>query len=183
MQPWQRLGQRDSITTRADLQESLTITRRTDQTAQLLMHNTDLLQELLESMAIPQATHALKLSCQPGQKAHLKRQDILAMLSSLDFHQKQKDVFANRHSGTGQWFLESDQFQRRLNGTQAASLWCRGIRKLPIPLTLSKLAFPGPITDPPNVATAGKTVNLVISHAIAGERGGQGVRRQYSFRP
>jgi ankyrin repeat domain-containing protein 50 len=58
----------------------------------------------------------------------LERDDILATLSPLDFHEKQNDVFANHHLGTGQWLLNTDQFQKWFTGKETSVLWCPGIR-------------------------------------------------------
>jgi hypothetical protein len=64
-----------------------------------------------------------------GREAALQRDDILARLSSLDFHEKQRDIFAKHHEGTSQWLLETDEFQRWFKGEQPSILWCLGNRK------------------------------------------------------
>jgi hypothetical protein len=40
----------------------------------------------------------------------------LNWLSPLSFEQKQKDIFAETHKNTGQWFLQDDKYQQWLNG-------------------------------------------------------------------
>lgn len=47
-------------------------------------------------------------------------------LSPLSFAEKQKDVYANAQSGTGQWFLQSQQYKQWLLGKHEV-LWCHGI--------------------------------------------------------
>jgi hypothetical protein len=58
----------------------------------------------------------------------LERDDVLANLSLLDFHEKQKDVFANHHRGTGQWLLNTYNFQKWFTDKETSVLWCPGIR-------------------------------------------------------
>ena len=43
----------------------------------------------------------------------------------MQFWQKQDNVFSDHHPGTGQWFLESDQFQNWLD-SNPTNLWCHG---------------------------------------------------------
>ena len=54
-----------------------------------------------------------------------EREKIIAWLSPVDFWQKQDDVFSDAHSGTGQWFLDLQQFQRWLSG-DPRDMWCHG---------------------------------------------------------
>ena len=63
-----------------------------------------------------------------GQESALERDKILRGLSSLDFHNKQRDVFEKHHQGTGQWLFETDEFQQWYKGGQNSTLWCPGIR-------------------------------------------------------
>jgi len=58
----------------------------------------------------------------------LERNELLAWLSELDFHDKQRDTFTKHHQGTGQWLLDSELFQRWLSCEQTTTLWCPGIR-------------------------------------------------------
>ncbi|KAJ9360173.1 hypothetical protein C8Q69DRAFT_527788 [Paecilomyces variotii] len=54
------------------------------------------------------------------------RQKVLNWLSPIDHDSEQSDSFALRQENTGQWFLESDGFLKRLNG-QSKTLLCQGI--------------------------------------------------------
>ncbi|KAL9630679.1 MAG: hypothetical protein Q9204_004595, partial [Flavoplaca sp. TL-2023a] len=54
-----------------------------------------------------------------------EREKIIAWLSPVDFWQKQDDVFSDAHPGTGQWFLDMQQFQRWLSG-DPRDMWCHG---------------------------------------------------------
>ena len=60
------------------------------------------------------------------ETAH-ERGNILAWLSSLDFHKKQRDTHGRHCSGTGNWFLNGDSFRRWLNSAHSSTLWCSGI--------------------------------------------------------
>jgi len=60
-----------------------------------------------------------------------ENQKILSWLSHLSFEDKQKDIFSKHHPGTGEWFLNKDEFKEwRDSGLDEPSiLWCPGIRK------------------------------------------------------
>lgn len=64
-----------------------------------------------------------------GREASLERDEILKGLSSLTFHEKQRDLLDKHHQGTGQWMLHSEEFQRWFNGQENSTLWCYGMRK------------------------------------------------------
>jgi len=51
---------------------------------------------------------------------------ILNWLTSTDYAPQQSDFIARRQEGTGQWFLESNEFQQWLN-TSEQTLFCPGI--------------------------------------------------------
>lgn len=53
--------------------------------------------------------------------------DIMAWLSPLDFLKKQNDVFVKHQEGTGEWILDSKEFNDWLLGS-GTTLWCPGIR-------------------------------------------------------
>lgn len=53
---------------------------------------------------------------------------VLTWLSQLEFYSKQDDARSRCQEGTGQWFLESAEFNSWVN-TDARVLWCPGIRK------------------------------------------------------
>ncbi|KAH9882828.1 hypothetical protein J1614_000194 [Plenodomus biglobosus] len=57
----------------------------------------------------------------------LERDKILAWLSSIDFHTKQRDTHSRHCNGTGGWFLDVDEFKQWLNNTHNSTLWCSGI--------------------------------------------------------
>lgn len=54
---------------------------------------------------------------------------VLDWLSPLMFGPKQNDVFEKRQEGTGEWFLQSDEFQHWLGDNSPSCLWCPGPRK------------------------------------------------------
>ena len=62
------------------------------------------------------------------QETASERDRVLNRLSSLDFHDKQKDVFRKHHQGTGQWLLGNDKFREWSSSNQNSILWCPGIR-------------------------------------------------------
>ncbi|KAK5309727.1 hypothetical protein LTR70_010039 [Exophiala xenobiotica] len=64
-----------------------------------------------------------------SREAILEREDIEKRLSMLNFHQKQKDVFAKHEEGTGQWLLETDEFKQWMDDTKPAVFWGPGTRK------------------------------------------------------
>ncbi|KAI4132500.1 MAG: hypothetical protein LQ341_006269 [Variospora aurantia] len=53
---------------------------------------------------------------------------VLTWLSQLEFYSKQDDARSRCQEGTGQWFLESAEFNTWVH-TDARVLWCPGIRK------------------------------------------------------
>ncbi|KAL8853778.1 MAG: hypothetical protein Q9221_001421 [Calogaya cf. arnoldii] len=55
-----------------------------------------------------------------------RRERIISWLSPINFRQKQEDVFHDAHPGTGQWFLDSEQFKRWLNAEPSEHMWCHG---------------------------------------------------------
>jgi hypothetical protein len=59
-----------------------------------------------------------------------ERVTIGAWISALNFKATQQDIFQKRAPGTGQWLLESREFNAWLVGS-SEFLWCRGIRELP----------------------------------------------------
>ena len=63
-----------------------------------------------------------------GQQANIYRNDLLNWLSSLNFIEKQEDVFTKCHPGTGQWLVMTTEFQAWFAGNQSSTLWCAGIR-------------------------------------------------------
>ena len=57
-----------------------------------------------------------------------ERAVIADWLSPLNFKVTQSDVLKQRADGTGQWLLESPEFQAWLSGL-SESMWCPGIRE------------------------------------------------------
>jgi hypothetical protein len=55
--------------------------------------------------------------------------DIVAWLSPLHFETKQKDAFSRHQEGTGQWMLDSKEFNDWFSGS-GRTLWCPGIRMI-----------------------------------------------------
>ncbi|OAL29898.1 hypothetical protein AYO22_01804 [Fonsecaea multimorphosa] len=99
----------ESTNIRTDVQENLTLARGTDLNIQSILDTTENVRKVLENR---QATEELG--------------EILPRLSTLDFHQKQKEVYAKYHRGTGRWLLECAEFERWLTAPQAMVLWCLG---------------------------------------------------------
>ncbi|KIM99237.1 hypothetical protein OIDMADRAFT_43209 [Oidiodendron maius Zn] len=55
-----------------------------------------------------------------------ERHAIIEWLSPTDFPAQQHDIITRRHEGTGQWFLDSPEFKRWLQGSDK-TLFCPGI--------------------------------------------------------
>lgn len=55
-----------------------------------------------------------------------KRQELLSWLSPLDYGAQQSDYIARRQPGTGQWLLDSKEFQSWISGSMQ-TLFCPGI--------------------------------------------------------
>ena len=60
----------------------------------------------------------------PGQERHR----IVNWLSQANFVQIQKETFAKRQVGTGDWILNCEEFQTWLDGPRE-TLWCHGMRR------------------------------------------------------
>lgn len=60
----------------------------------------------------PAIAHFWHLRQSQGREAALECDEILKGLSSLNFNDKQRDVFEKHHLGTGQWLLKTDEFQQ-----------------------------------------------------------------------
>ncbi|KAG2421547.1 hypothetical protein HFD88_005522 [Aspergillus terreus] len=59
--------------------------------------------------------------------AVVEREDVLTGLSSLNFDQKQRDIFSKHREGTGQWMLQCSEFQDWFKSVGGSTLWCYGI--------------------------------------------------------
>ena len=56
---------------------------------------------------------------------------IIRWLSPLQFRQRQRDIFARRVEGTGEWLLDSEEYKAWQSGSTAGVLWCPGKRRWP----------------------------------------------------
>lgn len=72
-----------------------------------------------------------------GREDFLERDSILTGLSTLSFHEKQKDTLSKHREGTGQWVLYSDEFQQWFKGVESSTLWCYGMRTCPFCVNLA----------------------------------------------
>ncbi len=91
--------------------------------------------EILEALsALPQHSeiiaelHKLRVDIGPvqSQSQRSSELDFLHKVSTLDFHSKQKHAYSKRHASTGQWLLETEQFQTWFEGKGSPVLWCPG---------------------------------------------------------
>jgi hypothetical protein len=60
------------------------------------------------------------------RERHEEHQAILDWLTPIDYASQQQDFICRRQAGTGQWLLDSDEFQTWLN-TDKQTLFCPGI--------------------------------------------------------
>jgi hypothetical protein len=63
---------------------------------------------------------------QKNQQRQQERRVILDWLTPIDYFSQQSDFISRRQEGTGQWLLDSDEFQRWSNGSKQ-TLFCPGI--------------------------------------------------------
>ena len=75
-----------------------------------------------------------------SQEISGEREEILTWLSPLNYLNKQHAIFDKYHSGTVQWLIGSELFQKWLHGDQNSTVWCPGDGK---PL-FSRLTCSGP---------------------------------------
>lgn len=105
-----------------------------------LQRQSEILQKLvsIDTVVLSASTH-LEIKAWRGehQKWHTteENQQILQWLSRdcrLEFEKKHCDILSKLHPGTGEWFLELDEFKAWRNGQldTAPNLWCPGIREL-----------------------------------------------------
>ncbi|KAH0372470.1 hypothetical protein KCU65_g993, partial [Aureobasidium melanogenum] len=55
-----------------------------------------------------------------------EREGFLRWLSPYDFHHKQNDIFKTKHEGTGDWLLQTAEFERWATDSSSQLLWCYG---------------------------------------------------------
>lgn len=58
-----------------------------------------------------------------------KRSKVLRWLSVVDFEEVHQKYFLKHFQGTGQWFLEDENFREWNSAPGAGLLWCHGTRK------------------------------------------------------
>jgi Cdc6-like AAA superfamily ATPase len=63
---------------------------------------------------------------QENQERQQERQAILDWLTPIDYTTQQSDFISRRQEGTGQWLLDSEEFQKWLNSNKQ-TLFCPGI--------------------------------------------------------
>jgi Cdc6-like AAA superfamily ATPase len=63
---------------------------------------------------------------QDNRERHEEHRAILDWLTLIDYATQQNDFISRRQEGTGQWLLDSDEFQRWLNQS-GQTLFCSGI--------------------------------------------------------
>jgi AAA+ superfamily predicted ATPase len=63
---------------------------------------------------------------QDDRERHKEHQTILDWLTLIDYTPQQNDFIGRREEGTGQWLLDSEEFQEWLN-TSKQTLFCPGI--------------------------------------------------------
>jgi hypothetical protein len=68
----------------------------------------------------------------PIAGSHDDRLKIAAWISPLNFKATQLDMFQKRAPNTGQWLLNSSEFNAWLVGS-SETLWSPGIREIPLP--------------------------------------------------
>ena len=108
-----------------------------------LQRQCEILQKLVSvDVAVLSASTHLEIKGLKGEyqkwRAAEENQQILRWLSQecqLDFEKKHSDILSKLHPGTGDWFINLDEFKAWRNGQldTAAHLWCPGIRELRSP--------------------------------------------------
>jgi len=119
---------KETSSMRTDVSVVLATTKRTEADTKTLVASTGRMHIYLESKTVSGHSSFWRLRRFEGREAALERDEILKGLSSLNFHDKQRDVFQKHHQGTGQWLLKTDEFQQWFMGEQNSTLWCPGIR-------------------------------------------------------
>ncbi|KAJ7239382.1 hypothetical protein B0H12DRAFT_1136112, partial [Mycena haematopus] len=72
------------------------------------------------------ATVAQHVHAQQVRFSAAEHNEISEWLTSLNFFQRQSDIFSVRQSGTGEWLLSDPQF-KDWESNSGKSLWCRGM--------------------------------------------------------
>jgi hypothetical protein len=74
-------------------------------------------------------SHSMKYSRPSLVPAREECQIIADWISPLNFKVTQRDTFEQRTEGTGQWLLDSHEFNGWLAG-ESRTFWCFGMRKM-----------------------------------------------------
>jgi ankyrin repeat domain-containing protein 50 len=58
-----------------------------------------------------------------------ERKSFLNWISNIPFEKIHEDIYAKKHPDTGDWLIQTDQFQNWFNSPNSALLWCHGNRE------------------------------------------------------
>lgn len=119
---------KETSSIRTDVSVVLATTKRTEADIETLMASTGRMHIYLESKTVSDHFSFWRLRRFEGREAALERDEILKELSSLNFHDKQRNVFQKHHQSTDQWLLKIDEFQKWFMSEQNSTLWCPEIR-------------------------------------------------------
>ncbi|KAJ6602566.1 hypothetical protein DFH09DRAFT_1354883 [Mycena vulgaris] len=89
----------------------------------------DILSSVKDIAEQQQDAHRMLETLRDNQKIYedvKKRHEIIDWCSPINFFLRQEDIFAARQPGTGDWFLNSEEFKAWKAGL-GAKLWCPGI--------------------------------------------------------
>lgn len=111
-----------------DVSVVLATTKCTKTNIETLMTSTERMHIYLESKTVSDHFLFWRLRWFEDREAALERDEILKELSSLNFHDKQRDVFQKHHQSTDQWLLKIDKFRKWFMSKQNSTLWCFEIR-------------------------------------------------------
>ncbi|KAF2246944.1 hypothetical protein BU26DRAFT_385528, partial [Trematosphaeria pertusa] len=56
-----------------------------------------------------------------------EKKDFLRWLDGIDFNEDHEATLGKRHPGTGQWFINRDEFQQWYRSGRSTLLWCWGM--------------------------------------------------------
>ncbi len=87
-----------------------------------LMTSTECMHIYLKSKTVSDHFLFWRLKWFEDQEVALERDEILKELSSLNFHDKQRDVFQKHHQSTDQWLLKIDEFRKWFMSKQNSTL-------------------------------------------------------------
>lgn len=108
--------------------EMLSASQRTSQTQSEILRAIVALPDHTEIMAELEKFHLHLYAHQRRQESEDEDEDFLRQISTLDFAATQKESYSKRYAHTGQWLLESPDFQTWLNSEagQHPVLWYPG---------------------------------------------------------